>query len=102
MVFLSGQIPIDPVTGDVVQGGVAAQTRQVLTNLKMVLEEAGAGLDDIVKTTVFLKDLGKFGEMNTVYGEFFVKPYPARATVGVNALPKGVEIEIDAIAVLGD
>ena len=102
MVFLSGQIPIDPLTGDIVPGGITAQTRQVLTNLKLVLEEAGGGLNDIVKTTVFLKDLGKFSDMNTVYGEFFGPPYPARATVGVNALPKGVEIEIDAIAVIAD
>ncbi len=102
MIFLSGQIPVDPLSGEVIPGGIAAQTRQVLKNLRMVLEEAGGGLNDIVKTTVFLKDLSKFGEMNSVYGEYFAQPYPARATVGVNALPKGVEIEIDAIAVIDD
>ncbi len=100
LVFASGQIPIDPATGKAVQGGVAAETRQVLQNLKAVLEEAGSGLDHVLKTTVYLTDLAAFGEMNRVYGEFFTRPYPARATVGVSELPKGVGVEIDAIAVL--
>lgn len=100
LVFVSGQIPTDPATGKAMQGGVAAETRQVLQNLKAVLEEAGSGLDHVLKTTVYLTDLAAFGEMNRVYGEFFTRPYPARATVGVSALPKGVGVEIDAIAVL--
>ena len=81
---------------------IGPQTRQVLKNLQAVLEEAGASMKDVVKTTVYLKDLSKFGEMNGIYGEFFTPPYPARATVEVSALPKGVEVEIDAIAVAGD
>lgn len=100
--FLSGQIPIEPSSGEVLTGSVEAQTRQVLKNLQAVLEEAGATLKDVVKTTVYLKDLSAFAEMNSVYAEFFSAPYPARATVGVNALPKGSGVEIDAIAVIGD
>jgi 2-iminobutanoate/2-iminopropanoate deaminase len=100
--FLSGQIPIDPSTGEVIAGSVGEETRQVLKNLQGVLEEAGASLSDVVKTTVYMKDLSAFGEMNAVYGEFFAAPYPARATVEVSALPKGVGVEIDAIAVIGE
>ena len=100
--FLSGQIPIEPTSGEVLSGSVEAQTRQVLKNLQAVLEEAGATLNDVVKTTVYLRDLSAFAEMNSVYGEFFSVPYPARATVGVSALPKGSGVEIDAIAVIGD
>ncbi|MBW7956614.1 MAG: RidA family protein [Deltaproteobacteria bacterium] len=102
LIFVSGQIPIDPATGNAVAGGIVAETRQVLENLKAVLEEAGAGLKDVVKTTVYLSDLARFNEMNTVYGEFFSRPFPARATVGVSALPKGVGVEIDAVAVVGN
>ncbi|MBI1911597.1 MAG: RidA family protein [Deltaproteobacteria bacterium] len=101
-IFLSGQIPIDPRTGDVIDGDIAAQTRQVLKNLQAVLEQSGASMKDVVKTTVFLKNLANFTDMNSLYGEFFTEPYPARATVEVSALPKGVEVEIDAIAVIGD
>ena len=100
--FLSGQIPIEPLSGEVSTGSIEAQTRQVLKNLQGVLEEAGATMKDVVKTTVYLKDLAAFAEMNAVYGEFFTAPYPARATVGVSALPKGAGVEIDAIAVIGD
>jgi 2-iminobutanoate/2-iminopropanoate deaminase len=100
--FLSGQIPIEPASGEVITGDVEAQTRQVLKNLQGVLEEAGATMKDVVKTTVYMKDLSAFAEMNAVYGEFFTAPYPARATVGVSALPKGVGVEIDAIVVIGD
>lgn len=101
-IFLSGQIPIDPSTGAVAGGTIEEQTRQVLKNLQAVLESEGATLDDVVKTTVYLTDLSAFAAMNSVYGEFFKAPYPARATVGVSALPKGVGVEIDAIAVTGD
>lgn len=100
--FLSGQIPIEPTSGEALSGTIEAQTRQVLKNLQAVLEEAGATLKDVVKTTVYLKDLSAFAEMNLVYGEFFSAPYPARATVGVSSLPKGSGVEIDAIAVIGD
>jgi 2-iminobutanoate/2-iminopropanoate deaminase len=100
--FLSGQIPIEPLTGEVVPGGIEVQTRQVLTNLKMVLKEGGGRLADVVKTTVYLKDLALFSDMNGIYGEFFTPPYPARATVGVRELPKGVDVEIDAVAVIGE
>lgn len=102
VVFLSGQIPLDPSTGAVVVGGIDVQTRQTLKNIEMILKEAGLSMKDIVKTTIFMKDLAKFNAMNTVYGEFFSRPYPARATVEVKGLPKDVEIEIDAVAVTGD
>lgn len=101
-VFLSGQIPIDHVTGEFVAGSIKAQTRQVLRNLTRVLEEAGLGLKDVAKTTVYLTDMSDFTEMNEVYAEFFSAPFPARATVAVSALPKGALVEIDAIAVTGD
>jgi 2-iminobutanoate/2-iminopropanoate deaminase len=99
-VFASGQIPIDPATGVLVTGPVAAQTERVLANLKAVLEAAGAGADTVVKCTVYLKDLGKFAEMNEVYGRFFTEKPPARATVQVAALPKGADVEIDAVALV--
>ncbi len=100
MLFLSGQIPIEPALGEVVPGGIEAQTRQVLKNLGEVLKEGGATFGHVVKTTVYLKDLKKFPEMNSLYAEYFTPPYPARVTVEVSELPKGVEIEIDAIAVI--
>jgi reactive intermediate/imine deaminase len=101
-VFLSGQIPIDPATGEVITGTIADQARRVLSNLQMVVEQAGGCLDDIVKTTVYMTDLARFGEVNEVYAGFFNKPFPARATVEVSGLPKGVDVEIDAIAVFMD
>lgn len=101
-IFLSGQIPIEPVSGELVAGGVGLQTRQVLKNLQAVVGASGASLRDVVKTTVYLTDLSTFSEMNAVYAEFFTEPYPARATVGVSALPKGAAVEIDAIVVAGD
>ncbi len=101
-VFLSGQIPIDPFNGELVAGGVGEQTRQVLKNLQAVAEEAGAGMRDVLKTTVYLTDLSTFSEMNAVYAEFFTEPYPARATVGVAALPKGAAVEIEAVVVISD
>lgn len=97
-VFCSGQIPIDPATGDLVGGAVAAQTEQVLVNLRAVLEAAGAGMDTVVKTTVFLSDMGTFSEMNEVYARHFGDHRPARAAVQAAALPKGVDVEIECVA----
>ncbi len=98
-IYLSGQIPIDPNTNEVVLGDIATQTKRVLDNIKAVLEAAGYSLSDVVKVTVFLKDLKLFNEFNEVYGEYFKDKPPARTTVEVSNLPKGVLIEIDAIAV---
>ncbi len=100
LLFLSGSIPMDPATGEVDSGSIANQTRRVLMNIEALVKEAGLGLGSVVKTTVFLKDLRDFPAMNEVYGKFFSKPYPARSTVEVKGLPKGVSIEIDAIAVI--
>ncbi len=98
-VFASGQIAIDPKTGELNMGSVEEQTRLVLTNLKAVIEESGCSLENVVKCTVFLKDMDDFSKMNSVYGEFFKQPYPARAAVQVARLPKDVKVEIEAIAV---
>lgn len=98
-IYLSGQIPIDPNTNEVVLGDIATQTKRVLDNIKAVLEAAGYSLSDVVKVTVFLKDLKLFNKFNEVYGEYFKDKPPARTTVEVSNLPKGVLIEIDAIAV---
>jgi len=100
MVFVSGQIPINPANGNLVEGPIAEQTRQVMSNLSAILEAAGAGLDKVVKTTVYLKDMGDFQEMNEVYGSHFPDHKPARATVQVAKLPRDVGVEIDCIAVL--
>jgi 2-iminobutanoate/2-iminopropanoate deaminase len=97
-VFASGQIPIDPKTGEFVAGGIQEQTRQVLKNLTAVLEAAGSGLDRVVKTTVFLLDMQEFGAMNEVYGEFFKEEPPARATVQAARLPRDARVEIEVIA----
>ena len=99
LVFVSGQLPIDPSTGAFPQGGVAEQTRQSLTNAKAILSAAGLGLEKVVKTTVFLADMGDFAAMNEVYAQFFSAPYPARSAVAVKALPKGALVEIECIAV---
>ena len=99
--FISGQIPLDPESGEVVNGDVSAQTHRVMRSLGALLEAAGAGFDDVVRTTVFLTDLGDFARVNEVYGSYFTAPAPTRATVQVAALPKGVSVEIDAIAHLG-
>jgi 2-iminobutanoate/2-iminopropanoate deaminase len=101
LVFVSGQVPIDPATGVLVAGGVAEQTVQVLKNLQVVLEEAGSGLDRALKTSVFLTDLGTFGAMNEVYARTFGAPFPARSTFEVSALPGGASVEIECIAVRG-
>ena len=99
--FLSGQIGLDPVTGDLVVGGVVVETERVLANLQAVLEAAGASLRDVVRTTIYLADLGDFPRVNEIYAGCFDQPYPARATVGVAALPRGARVEIDAIARIG-
>jgi 2-iminobutanoate/2-iminopropanoate deaminase len=102
LVFTAGQIPLDPATMEVVGGeDVAAQTERVMTNLAAILEAAGAGLDRVVKTTVYLTDMGDFAAMNEVYGAFFGEHRPARSTVEVCRLPKDVRVEIEAIAVVG-
>ncbi len=98
LIFVSGQIPLDPATGQVIDGGIAAQTGRVLESLRAILVASGSGLDRVVKTTVFLVDLGTFAEMNEVYARFFPQVPPARATVQVAALPRGVGIEIEAVA----
>jgi len=96
-VFLSGQIPLDPATMEIVDGDFEARARQVFENLKAVAEAAGASLDNAVKLTIFLTDLDNFATVNSVMAEYFDEPYPARAAVGVAALPKGVDVEADAI-----
>ena len=98
--YLSGQIPLDPATNQLVDGDIAAQTERVIMNLKAVLEAAGASLESVVKTTVFLKDMGDFPKMNEVYGRFFASNPPARSTVQAARLPRDVSVEIDAIAVV--
>ena len=99
-VFVSGQIPLDPATGKIVEGDIAAQTERVLKNLAAILEAAGAGLAQVVKTTVYLRDLTEFARMNEVYARFFADKPPARATVEVSRLPRDVQVEIDAFAAL--
>ena len=99
MIFCSGQIPTDPATGEFVAGGVSEQTRQVLLNLSEVLGAAGSGLGQVVKTTVFLADMGDFAAMNEVYSEFFSENKPARATVQAARLPRDAKVEIECIAV---
>ncbi len=98
-VFCSGQLPVDPVTGKIVSGGIEDQTRQVLKNLSAVLEAGGSSLDQVVKCTVLMTDLSEFAAMNKVYAEFFKAPCPARATFQIGGLALGAKIEIDCIAV---
>jgi 2-iminobutanoate/2-iminopropanoate deaminase len=98
MVYTAGQIGLDPATMETVNGGIEAETRQALNNLKQVLEAANSGLNYIVKTTVFLRDMADFPKMNAIYAEFFPENPPARSTVAAAALPKGVAVEIEAIA----
>ena len=100
MVFASGQIALDPVSGQIVEGGITEQTERVLDNLRAVLEAAGSSLNQVVKTTVFLADLKDFTSMNEAYGKFFGESPPARSTVEVSRLPRDVRVEIDAIALL--
>ena len=99
--FLSGQIGLDPATGELVGGGVVGEARRALENLCAVLDAAGAPHDSVVRTTIYLVDLADFAAVNEVYAGFFCAPFPARATVGVAALPRGARVEIDAIAAIG-
>jgi 2-iminobutanoate/2-iminopropanoate deaminase len=98
LVFVSGQIPIDPETGEFVSGGIAEQTERVLKNVAAVLEAAGSGLDNVLKTTVFLADMKEFAAMNEVYARFFTGEPPARATVAAAGLPRDARVEIEAVA----
>jgi 2-iminobutanoate/2-iminopropanoate deaminase len=100
LLFVSGQIPLDAATGELIRSGVADETKKVLDNLKAILEAAGGGLGDVVKTTIFLKDMNNFGVVNEVYGTYFPQPFPARATVEVARLPRDVNVEIEAVAKL--
>ncbi len=100
LVFISGQIPIDPITGNIVEGGIKEQTSRVIENIKAILESIGGNLSNVVKTTVFMVDLSEFSAMNEVYKEYFSEKPPARSTVQVAALPRNVKIEIEAIAIL--
>ena len=98
LVFTSGQIPINPATGSFVKGGIKEQTRQSLSNVRAILEEAGLTMANVIKTTVFLADMADFADMNAVYAEFFTEPFPARSAVAVKTLPKGALVEIEVIA----
>lgn len=100
-VYASGQLPIDPATGTFPEGGVQEQTRQSLLNVKAILEEAGLTLANVVKTTVYLADMGDFAAMNEIYSQFFSQPFPARSAVAVKALPKGALVEVEVIAARG-
>lgn len=97
-VYTSGQLPVDPATGEFAEGGIKEQTRQSLTNVKSILEQAGTDMGKVIKTTVFLNDMNDFAAMNEVYAEFFQQPYPARSAVAVEKLPKGALVEIEVVA----
>jgi 2-iminobutanoate/2-iminopropanoate deaminase len=98
LIYTSGQIPIDPATGQLVEGGVKEQTRQSLNNIQAILQEAGLTMASVVKTTVFMADMADFADMNSVYAEFFTEPYPARSAVAVKTLPKNALVEIEVVA----
>lgn len=98
-IYVSGQLPINPATGQMAEGGVAELTRQSLANIRAILAEAGLGMENVVKTTVMLADMADFAEMNAVYAEFFTAPFPARSAFAVKALPKGARVEIECLAV---
>ena len=98
LLYTSGQLPLDPATGAFPEGGIKAQTRQSLTNVKAILEAAGTDMNHVVKTTVFMADMNDFADMNAVYAEFFTEPFPARSAVAVKTLPKGALVEIEAVA----
>jgi len=99
LIFTAGQAGIDPQTGEIISGGIAAETRQMLKNLQAIVEAGGSSLDRVIKTTVFLRDMTEFAAMNSVYAEFFTSPFPARTTVQAAALPKGAAVEIEAVAI---
>ena len=101
LVFLSGQVPLDPATGNLVEGDIAAQARQAFDNIKAVVAAAGGSMDDIVRVGLYLTDLSQFGEVNAVMAEYFSQPYPARSTIEVSALPRGARFEVDAVMALG-
>lgn len=98
LIYTSGQIPIDPATGQFVEGGIKEQTRQSLSNIQAILQEAGSTMASVVKTTVFMADMADFADMNSVYAEFFTEPYPARSAVAVKTLPKNALVEIEVVA----
>ncbi len=98
LIFISGQIPLDPKSGDLVRGDTGDQTRRILDNIRAVLQAEGLGMDAVVKTTIFLRDMGRFNEVNAIYSEYFTDPWPAPSTVEVSRLPRDVDIEIEAIA----
>ena len=100
LLFTSGQIPIDPATGILVEGGIKEQTRQSLSNVQAILQKAGLSMANVIKTTVFMADMNDFADMNAVYAEFFAEPYPARSAVAVKTLPKGALVEIEVVAEL--
>lgn len=100
-VYASGQLPIDPATGAFPEGGVKEQTRQSILNVKAILEEAGLALSNVVKTIVYLADMGDFAAMNEVYSQFFAQPFPARSAIAVKALPKGALVEVEVVAARG-
>lgn len=100
-VYASGQLPIDPATSAFPEGGVKEQTRQSILNVKAILEEAGLALSNVVKTTVYLADMGDFAAMNEVYSQFFAQPFPARSAIAVKALPKGALVEVEVVAARG-
>ena len=100
LVYTSGQLPIDPATGNFPEGGIKEQTRQSLKNIQAILLEIGLTMASVVKTTVFMADMQDFADMNTVYAEFFAEPYPARSAVAVKTLPKGALVEIEVVAAL--
>lgn len=100
-VYASGQLPIDPATGAFPEGGVKEQTRQSILNVKAILEDAGLALSNVVKTTVYLADMGDFAAMNEVYSQFFAQPFPARSAIAVKALPKGALVEVEVVAARG-
>lgn len=101
LIFVSGQLPIDPATGNFPEGGIKELTRQSLTNLKSILEAEGTDMAHVVKTTVFLADMGDFADMNEVYAQFFQTPYPARSAVAIKTLPKNARVEVEAVAEVG-
>ena len=100
-VYLSGQIPLDPATGQLVEGDIGVQTRRVFDNLKAVCEAAGASLDDVARVGIYLMDLSDFAQVNAVMAEYFQAPYPARSTIQVSGLPRGARVEVDAILAIG-